>query len=288
MPQMNTSSTSMKWNHALAAVSILTGILLTDNAAAAIITLNATADNSGLIEDGSASQHSRADTLWGTVGGSGTRQRNGLVQFQFLDAPTQAGLLDGSLVVASATLRLWNSANAWTSTTLNFHRLNDADTGWAAAAGADNGTNTGRQSWANLEAGTAGPPVISAAAWSGTPSVPGGGPRGQIFGTLTSARATAGVLGDTTFNVPLSGTQLVPWLTSATIAPNLLVEWAFAATPASETTAGQTRFATINSADGTDDQFAPDLILDIVPAPEPSVSLLGLLTAVIGSLRRRR
>lgn len=219
---------------------------------AATVSLPATVDNAGIIEDGGGNQDGRLDTLWGSVGNA-NRQRNGLVTFTQLSPTIRAGIQNSSITVDSVTLRLTSTTNSWASTGLNFMRLDDANADFVSSQG----------DWANKATGTA---------WVGGA---GGGTRGQIFGTLTS---TGNGTGGTVFDVTFSGSELNAWLSSDTIAPSILVE---------ETTPGagaQTRFATLEST-GTG-QVEPTLIVNYT-VPEPSTGLLAGLAA-LGLLRRRR
>lgn len=223
-------------------------------ASAAIVSIPAIVDNSGIIEDGGANQDARGDTLWGNTANNATKQRNGLVTFSQLSASDRAGLIGGSLILNSATLRLTSTTNAWASTSLNFMRLDDANADYVS----------NQASWAEKSSGSV---------WVGGA---GGGTRGQVFGTLTSTgTGTGGVV----FDVPLSGSELLDWLTSATIAPSLLVEEIVPGTGA------QTRFATLESTGAG--QVEPTLILDITPIPEPGSAALLLLSGLLAFRRRR-
>lgn len=247
----------------------------------ALVTLNATADHSALIRDSASStaQYDRPDTLWGTLGTSVSRRRNGLVEFEGLDTDTQAGLLAGTLQLNSVTLELWNTANSWTETTLLFARLADDDADWASFNGPDDGSE-GVSSWSNKDQDT----PVDWVSGDGAGYTTGG----QIFGSLTSSfTSESGVTmdGEMKWEVSLSGSELLDWLTNPLIDPNLLVYWD---SQAGNTNAVQTRFATINTADVAD-QFAPNLVLDITPVPEPSAALIALPVLLgLGVCARRR
>lgn len=226
-----------------------------------MVTLNATADHAGLVRNNGnvVNQYGRDNTLWGTNGGV-TQRRNGLIQFESLDAGMQADLASGDLRIASATLELWNTNNAWNETTLLFARVADADADWAALNGPDDGTNNGVSSWNNKN--QVADPAVDWASGNGE----GGGYTGaqqntagqQVFGSLTSSNPSGTTTGDTKFTVPLFGTELADWLSNPSVAPSLVVYWDDTAGDASP---AQTRFATINTAD-TDDEFAPNLVLE--------------------------
>ena len=237
---------------ALGAVSLLASCAI-----AATVTLDATADHSGLVENNAnaVSQYDRADTLWGVAGNDGF-QRNGLVQFAAVPASVQADLLAAGTVLNSVTLELWSGGPDWAETSLKFMRLNDADADWTGGV-PDDGTE-GLASWSDKV-------ESSGTDWSG--NVAGGGSRGQIFGTLTS-ESMGIAFGATKWDVPLSGSEIIDWLTNPAVVPNLLVE---EVNPGS---GSQSRFATINSAD-TDDEFAPNLVIDYSVVPEPAA--MGLL-----------
>ncbi len=199
-----------------------------------------------------------------------------MIQFAQLDANTRNLLANGAYTLDSATLELWNSAAGWNSTTLNFSRLLDANAGWAALSGPDDGT-AGINSWNNIN-------ETDGTDWAGSTGAGNNsiGSAGQeIFGMLTSEHDGNSALGALKFEVPLAGSELLDWLTSDTIAPNLLASWDSGAGDAS---AAQTRFATINSAD-TADEFAPNLVLEIT-IPEPSSMMLALVGLFAAGRRR--
>lgn len=260
----------LKFSLVMAAVAIFAGGATP--AAAVTITLNATADHSGLVENNGngTAQYDRVDTLWGSSSGN---RRNGLVEFEQLSPVFKAGLIGGAFTLNSATLELWSGGPDWDETTLNFMRLNDADADWTGGIPDDG--SAGQSSWTDkIES--------SDTEWSGPDpnGTPGGGIRGQIFGTLTSSATGLG-LGAMKWEVPLSGSELLDWLTNPTISPNLLVEESVPGAGA------QTRFATINSAD-MNDEFAANLVLDIT-IPEPSTfALTGLAFAASLVVVRRR
>lgn len=244
---------NMKHALPIALAGALLSCAVQSSVTAQTFTLNATADHSGLVaNNGNATgQYNRADTLWGSTNGN---RRNGLVQFELLPIQDRIDLATGVKLLDSVTLQLWSGGPDWTTTTLNFLRLNDADTDWTGGIPDDG--SAGQSSWSDkIES--------SDTEWSGPQpnGTQGGGIRGQIFGELTSS-SSGNALGAMMWTVPFSGSELTPWLSSESIAPNILVEEKDAPT------GQQTRFATINSAD-TNDEFAPNLVVTLIPNPGP-------------------
>ncbi|MDQ8189159.1 PEP-CTERM sorting domain-containing protein [Roseibacillus persicicus] len=261
--------------------SLLTLLAAATSAEAVVVTLDATADHSGLVRntDNAVGQYGRADTLWGTADGGIGQRRNGLVQFASLDPAIQSGITNGTVIVNSVTLELWNTTNNWNSTTLLFSRLAAGNTDWATLNGPDNGGN-GVSSWSDKIESSGTDWASSTGAGNNNVGTAGQ----QVFGSLTSSYTVGGgsAIGDTKFTVPLSGSELNDWLSDPSAAPNLLVTWDSSAGDAS---AAQTRFATINTQ--ASQEFAPNLVVDYTVIPEPSSMALLALGSMM-TLRRRR
>ena len=261
-------------------ISLLGISIMANSASAVIVTLNATADHSGVIRNQGTNvlQYKRPDSLWGTANGTISQRRNGLIEFESLDPSVQTGISNGTIIVNSVTLELWNTTNGWASTTLDFSRLADANTGWAALNGPDDGRD-GVNSWNNINETDGTDWAGSTGAGNNTKGTPGQ----QIFGSLTSSNPGGTTLGATKWDVPLSGSEMSDWLSNPSIAPNLLASWQSGA----ESGAAQTRFATINTVD-SNDEFAPNLVVDYTVIPEPGSLALLLLGCSSITLRRRR
>jgi len=235
-------------------------LLVAGHAAVAdVATLNTVKDHAGIIEDNFSSfaGGTRDNTLWG-MNGVDTKERRGLVEFAQLSPAVRAGLGSGAYTLDSVTLRLTSTANTWTSTTLNFGRLLDANTGWTETQ-----TTYGRKD------------TVADLVWVDSLGVNayGGGDMQQVFGTLTS---TGDGTGGVVYDVSFTGSQLVEWLSSDTIAPNMFVLGVGA-------TGAQTRFAMRENTT----YAAPQLIVSYT-IPEPAT--LGLVAAMGGTLlfiRRR-
>ncbi|MEM6507400.1 MAG: PEP-CTERM sorting domain-containing protein [Planctomycetota bacterium] len=171
-------------------------------------------------------------------------------------------------------LQLWNSPNSWGETTLIFGRLEEGDADWAALNGPDDGRE-GVNSW-NFKDESDDTPWFAGTGGSFT----GNNDFFRPLGSLTSSNSNS-TLGAVMYEVTLDVSGDLDWLTNPTIDPNMLVWWD---SEAGDSAPSQTRFATINAAD-TNDEFAPLLIVEVVPEPS-SLALMGLGGLLIA--RRRR